>query len=372
MMLSNAQIDVTCRAHQVHPEQDVLISVIVPVHNGLLVIGRCLEALTLSTYPKFEVLVVDDCSTDATPQIVRKFGVHFLKTPRKIGPAGARNFGAKHARGGILAFIDADVVLPPEGLGIVAEAFARNPSLAAMFGSYDDEPACSTFISQYKNLMHHYVHQSSAEQASTFWAGCGALRKRIFQSVGGFDETTYTTPSVEDIALGLALSSRGYLIRLEKRLTVKHLKHWTVSSLLRSDIFGRAVPWSRLILKSRQLPRDLNLTYRSRISAVLIGMLGAIALSLWIFDSVRRHLSSSAIVAGIVTCALLLVLNCDVYRFFLRKRGPLFAARAVVVHWAYYLYSGLTFIVVAADTLLCSRLFAVPTKLFKKMTVIMR
>jgi glycosyltransferase involved in cell wall biosynthesis len=355
-MISDAQIDVTPTERDVQVERGALISVIVPVHNGLQVIGPCLEALRVSTYPNFEVLVVDDCSTDGTPQIVRNFGVQCLKTPRKIGPAGARNLGAEHGIGEILAFVDADVVLPPEGLGIMAEAFARDSSLAAVFGSYDDEPACSTFISQYKNLMHHYVHQSSSEQASTFWAGCGAVRKRIFQIVGGFDETTYTTPSVEDIGLGLELTRRGYPIRLEKQLSVKHLKQWTVFSLLQADIFGRAVPWTRLILKSGRVPRDLNLNYRSRISAVLIGLLVGIGLSLLAFSSVRRTLMSSAMFAVVVTCAVLLVLNFDVYRFFWRKRGLLFAARAVAVQWAYYLYSGLTFVLVAADALLCSRL----------------
>jgi len=344
------------REYQVHVERGVLISVIVPVHNGLQVIGRCLEALRLSTYPNFEVLVVDDCSTDATPQIVKHFRVQCLTTPRKIGPAGARNLGAKHCIGDILAFVDADVVLPPEALGIMAEAFVRDPRLAAVFGSYDDEPACRTFISQYKNLLHHYVHQSSPEQASTFWAGCGAVRKRIFQIVGGFDETTYTTSSVEDIALGLELTTRGEPIRLERRLTVKHLKQWTVSSLLRIDIFGRAVPWTRLILKSGQVPRTLNLTYRSRISAVLVGVLVGICLSLLAFASVRRNLLSSAMFGVAITSAVLLMLNCDIYRFFWRKRGLLFAARAIAVHWAYYLYSGLTFVIVAAHALLSCRL----------------
>jgi len=354
LMVSNGRIDVTSR--EVPADRGALISVIVPVHNGLQVIGRCLEAIRLSMYPNFEVLVVDDCSTDATLQIIKNFGVQCLKTPRNLGPAGARNLGAKHAIGEILVFVDADVVLPPQGLGILAEAFARDPGLGAVFGSYDDEPACRTFISQYKNLMHHHVHQSSPEQAVTFWAGCGAVRKRIFQIVGGFDETTYTSSSVEDIALGLELTTRGYPIRLEKRLTVKHLKEWTISSLLRVDIFARAVPWTRLILRSGQLPRTLNLNYRSRISALLMGLWLGIGFSLLAFANLRRSLSSSAMFGVAITCALLLVLNRDVYRFFWRKRGFSFAVKAIVVHWAYYLYSGLTFVIVAAYVLLCSRL----------------
>ena len=80
-------------------------------------------------------------------------------------------------------FVDADVVMPPGGLGLIAEDFRRDPELAAVFGSYDDTPAWTTFISQYKNLMHHYVHQTSSESAATFWAGCGAVRKTVFRGV---------------------------------------------------------------------------------------------------------------------------------------------------------------------------------------------
>src|SRR5208283_1444922 len=175
----------------------------------------------------------------------------------------------------ILAFADSDVVMPPGALGLIAEDFRRDPELAAVFGSYDDTPPWTTFISQYKNLMHHYVHQTSSESAGTFWAGCGAIRKTTFEEFGGFDAATYAVPSIEDIALGLELTRRGHKIRLDKRISVKHMKRWTVSNLLRADIRHRAVPWARLILNTRHLPRDLNLTYASRVSSLLVGLLAA-------------------------------------------------------------------------------------------------
>jgi hypothetical protein len=223
------------------------------------------------------------------------------------------------------------------------EAFSRGPKLAAVFGSYDDDPACDTFISQYKNLMHHYIHQSSSELATTFWAGCGAIRKSIFDEVGGFDDAKYTGPSIEDIALGFELTRRGYMIRLDKRLIAKHLKCWTVSSLLRADIFDRAVPWAQLILNSGHLPPDLNLSYASRISSVLVGLLTALGLALPVITSGSRHFFRPAMATVAVIGGALLFLNWDVYRFFWRKRGLWFATRSVIAHWAYYLYSGITF-----------------------------
>ena len=325
------------------------ISVIVPVHNGALVLPRCLESLSRSEYADFEVIVVDDCSTDTTPQIIERYGARYIRTPQNIGPGGARNLGAGHADGDILAFVDADVVLPPNGLCLIAEDFCGDPDLAAVFGSYDDEPAWTTFVSQYKNLMHHYVHQTSSASVATFWAGCGAVRKSAFDEFGGFDGATYTAPSIEDIALGLELARHGRRIRIDKRLTARHLKRWTVRSLLRADIFFRAVPWTRLILNSGSVPSDLNLNYASRVSSLLVGLL-ALAGLLLPFTLLHRlrGVQVPLLLAIAAIGMVLLILNREVYRFFLRKRGGWFAARAVLAHWAYYLYSGVTFFLMAA------------------------
>ena len=124
------------------------ISVIVPVHNGTHVTGRCHRGPKPLDLSNFEVIVVDDCSTDTTPQIVERYRHAIYSDPEEYGPGRARNLGSKHASGEILAFIDADVILPPEGLCLVEEAFSRDPKLAAVFGSYDDEPECDTFVSQ--------------------------------------------------------------------------------------------------------------------------------------------------------------------------------------------------------------------------------
>jgi glycosyltransferase involved in cell wall biosynthesis len=329
-------------------EGSLMISVIVPVRNGRLHLAQCLDALVRSEYPTFEVIVVDDCSTDITPQIAERYGAGYIQTSRTIGPGGARNLGSQHARGDILAFIDSDVVVPPGVLSLLAEDFLRDLGISAVFGSYDDKPAWPTFIAQYKNLMHHYVHQISSESPVTFWAGCGAIRKCVFNEIGGFDGTKYTLPSIEDIAMGLKLAQSGRRIFLDKRIQVKHLKRWTFQSVLSADILNRAVPWSQLILKTRQIPRDLNLTYSSRVSSIAVGLLsmGCIILLL-AFAGLLRIPLLPLFAAMALLVILLMVLNSDTYRFFLQKRGWWFTTRAVVFHWLYYLYSGATFFLCA-------------------------
>ncbi len=204
-------------------------------------------------------------------EISREKGARVLRTPRQSGPAEARNLGAHEAKGEILLFVDADVVVKPDTVERVAADF-ENPEIAAVFGSYDDEPAETNFISQYKNLFHRFVHQQSSSEAETFWAGCGAVRREIFLAVDGFNAERYPRPAIEDIELGYRLRAKGYRILLDKQLHAKHLKRWTLKSMLHADIFCRAIPWSTLILENQNMVNDLNLQTTDRISAGLLAL----------------------------------------------------------------------------------------------------
>jgi GT2 family glycosyltransferase len=155
----------------------------------------------------------------------------------------------------------------PDTLGRIKTYLENAPEVAALFGSYDADPSGPGLVSRYKNLLHHYIHQHGLTEASTFWAGCGAVRLNVFMAIGGFDES-YLSAAIEDIELGARLRRGGYRIRLCPDIQVTHLKHWTFVSLLSADIFHRAVPWSRLILRQGDWPWDLNVDARSRLSAL--------------------------------------------------------------------------------------------------------
>jgi len=323
----------------------IRLTVIVPVRNGALQLPRCLDALCNAAYDNYEVIVVDDGSTEQTMEIARRFGLEPLSTGQTMGPGGARNLGARRATGQVLVFVDADVVIAPNVLGLIARDFQRDAELGAVFGSYDDAPAWNDFLSQYKNLMHHYVHQVSSEQAVTFWAGCGAIRKDVFEKYGGYNAEKYRLPSIEDIELGYRMTQGGERILLDKEIQAKHLKRWTWRGLLRADIFYRAIPWTRLILTTRNLPRDLNLTLGARLSASLVGLLLVSLLALAAGAAgVSFGVPLAALAAvPVALIVVLLALNWPVYAWFARKRGVWFATRAVPAHWFYYFYSAAVF-----------------------------
>lgn len=318
------------------PSQGIKLSIIIPVHNGGEDFRRCIERAASAVSAECEIIVVADGESDGSWKIAGEYGARTLVLPETRGPAGARNSGAGEAKGEILFFVDADVVVKPETVRQVLAVFDEDPGIAALFGSYDDAPAAGNFLSQYKNLLHHFVHQTSRENAATFWSGCGAVRRDVFRAMGGFDEE-YQRPSIEDVELGYRLKKAGYRIRLVKEIQVKHLKRWGVRSLLRADIFCRALPWTALILREGKLLNDLNLTVSSRISTVSVYLL-----LLSLAASVRFPLLlSSALVCSIV----LLALNRDLYRFFRKKRGIAFAVSVLPWHWLYFLYSGLAFFI---------------------------
>ena len=196
------------------------------------------------------------------------------------GPGRARNRGAEKASGDILLFVDSDVETPPDLIAKVVEVFTDRPDLAAAIGSYDDAPGDPGFLSQYRNLLHHFVHQNGRESASTFWAGCGAIRRPVFFDANGFDES-YTEPSIEDIELGARLVRAGHPIRLVKDFQVKHLKTWRLGNMLSTDLWRRAVPWTELMLGEAGILNDLNVKTRDRFSVALAFVLLAALAGAW-------------------------------------------------------------------------------------------
>lgn len=324
------------------------VSVIVPVHNGEVTIARCLTALSQTPAGLSEVIVIDDRSTDGTAAIAGSLGARVIANPSGRGPAAARNAGAQAARGDILLFVDADVEVQPRTVVEMLEHLDRHPDVAAVFGSYDDDPAHPNFASQYRNLLHHFIHQTSERRSASFWAGCGAIRRGVFLGAGGFDAERYPRPATEDIELGLRLARSGHVVHLAREIQVKHLKAWTALSMMKSDIFDRAVPWSQLILSGGSMPADLNLRWSHRLSAVLSALL--LATLTFLALGHRFFYGVPAAAAAIVATALLLIqllpLDGRFYRFLLERRGALFVLRVLPVHLLYYFYSGVTFCVV--------------------------
>jgi GT2 family glycosyltransferase len=282
------------------------LSVVVPATNRPPTLERCLAAVGRAAEPADEVIVVDNALGP--------------------GPAAARNAGAERATGDVLVFVDADVLPHADAFQRIRDAFAADPQLVAIFGSYDDVPEAPDVVSGFRNLLHHHVHQQAAGPAETFWAGLGAVRREDFLRAGGFDAVRYRVPSVEDIELGMRLASNGARLELDGDLQGTHLKAWSLGEMVRTDFSRRAVPWVELLLREGRVPSTLNLGWRHRLSAAASLMLAA---SL----AARKPRRAAGAAVGLIA------LNHSLYALLLRRRGPAAAAGGVALHVLHHLTS---------------------------------
>lgn len=305
------------------------LSLIIPVHNAAATLTACLDAVRQSNYTG-EVIVVDDGSTDASMAIAERYPYNIIRLEKNLGAAGARNVGARVAHGDILFFLDSDIAMERDTIARIQALFAAEPTLTALFGSYQKNTVPTNFASVYKNLLHHYTHQISSSDAATFCSGYGAIRREVFLALGGFDAKQR---ALEDIEFGYRLHQAGYRVRLVKDLQFTHLKTYTLASLVRSDVRDRAIPWTRLMLEKHMFRNDLN-TKSNNVASVVVAFLillfplwgWFLPFGLWVFAAL---------------IALFLALNLDFLAFVTRTRGIGFGLEAAVMNWFFYIYSGL-------------------------------
>lgn len=282
-----------------------------------------------------EIIVVDDSSTDDTASIAAGMGARVIPSGGRLGPGAARNQAAQQATGDTLWFVDADVVVHDDAVTYLVDGFSE-AGIVAVFGSYDDRPAARNFLSQYKNLVHHYYHHRGRKEATTFWSGCGAVRKDAFLQAGGFDVERYTRPSIEDIELGYRLREAGGRILLIPEFQSTHLKEWRFINLIHTEVFRRAIPWSRLMFEQPEMGSDLNVSSSERMRA---GLAGLVFISLVIA------------VAGLIpwwTVVILLggaaAMNTGLLSLFYQRKGFAFAVMGFLFHQLYYLYSSAAYV----------------------------
>ena len=316
------------------------LSVLVPVLNGRDLLPRSLGALLESDLRRedWELVVVDDGSTDGSGEWASEVADCVVTVPGgPKGPGFARNLGAQNARGDVIVLIDADVCVHPDTLRRFRERFSEADDVGAVFGAYDEVPASLDFLSQYRNLYHRYVHLRGAGEAETFWAGCGAIRRELFLSLGGFDTARYPRPQIEDIELGYRIRGAGYRIVLDPKIEATHLKRWTLKGIVRTDLLDRGVPWMRLLLENgadRSRDATLNVGGTEKLKTALMGVA-----CLFLAGGLML-LEPRAAAAALLPLAVVVLLTLPTYIWFARVRGLWFALRVVPMSLLYYLISG--------------------------------
>ena len=243
------------------------LTVIIPVYNDRENLLQCLDALDTSDLDSYELIVVDDGSTDGSEKVAQNRVDTWLTMQSNQGQAAARNLGAQKANADWLFFLDADITVETDTLSKIIRAIEQNPEFSAPFCSHQPDTPARNFLYRYRNILHHYTHQVSNTEAATFCGGFGAIKKDVFLGCGGFDPDRRF---MEDVDLGYRLHQAGHRIRLCADIQLTHLKQYSLAGLIRSDVLQRAVPWTHVMLNRKVFRNDLNTSSNNILSLVLV------------------------------------------------------------------------------------------------------
>jgi glycosyltransferase involved in cell wall biosynthesis len=232
------------------------LSVIIPVRNGGAYLETCLRAVFRSSFKQFEVIVVDDHSTDSSPEIARRFPCTIVTLEGKGGANAARNFGATAASGQVLVFLDADVRISRDSLTLIAEIILEREA-DAVVGLYTARHRHESFVSQYKNLWVRYSYLKSPPAIDWLFGAISGIRRDAFEAVGGFNESLMARHGNDDIELGKRMALSNLRIYLSQDLEVEHLKNYTLGSFIRNE-YERSRGFARLAARLGETGRAVS------------------------------------------------------------------------------------------------------------------
>ena len=315
------------------------IAAIIPAYNSARTLAVCLDAIGKGSCKPQEIWVFDDASNDDTASIALKAGAKLIQSPggKTLGPAAGRSIVANMTAMPVLLFIDSDVEVHEDAIATLAQALEKNPETVAAFGSYDNRPACHRHAATYANLRHHHFHQISPPDAMTFWTGFGAIRRDVFIAINGFDQN-FRTPSIEDIELGTRVAALGKKIRLVPAAQAKHYKDWTLLELWKTDVFQRALPWSKLLCNGKIDRQALNTCTEEKINVLT-------AHAIWV-SAICWSAEMLPLYALTAIACFYAFMNRKIYALFWHRGGPLFVASGILLHWFYHIYASITFMTV--------------------------
>ncbi len=198
-----------------------LVSVIIPTFNRAHFLKEALSSVMAQTYRPLEVIVVDDGSTDKTPQVVSGYPVKYIKGPRR-GVAAARNRGIRASRGELIAFLDSDDLWLPEKVASQVRFFKENPGALAVQTE-------EIWLRKGRRVNPRRRHRKPSghffdralELCLVSPSGI-MLRREVFEEIGLFDEEFFVC---EDYELWLRLLSRYPVFLIEKPLVIKRGGH---------------------------------------------------------------------------------------------------------------------------------------------------
>jgi glycosyltransferase involved in cell wall biosynthesis len=256
-----------------HARAAIRVSTIIPVYNGAATIARAIDSALAQDFEGQEIIVVNDGSTDDTAEALAQYGdqIRVVNKPNG-GAASARNTGIAIAKGEFVAFLDADDIWLPGHLKALIEPLMRQPVAALAFGDFEtcDEDGNQIYSSVFAADPQRACAPSLEEMLSGFFTilpSAVAVRRRSFDSAGGFDEG-FKKAAWEDFHFWLLLREHGPFIPVREIIT-HHID--SLNAIPEKYLPGRKrfkkLVWSRFGKRSRNLIKEVDLYFATRFFA---------------------------------------------------------------------------------------------------------
>lgn len=212
-------------------EHSVKVSVVVPVYNGGRGISATIEHVIKQSLVPWEIIVVDDGSTDHTPEVLRGFGDKIIVLRKENGgPAAARNCGIRAASGDFVAFTDSDAFPDREWLANLLKGF-DTPRVAGVGGVVNG--INTGILPEYADIKRFYDPGRDGEGVSYLVTCNACFRRDVLVEAGLFDER-FRKPGAEDAELCVRIKALGYEFRAVGDAVVLH-HHKSIKNLLRAQ-----------------------------------------------------------------------------------------------------------------------------------------
>lgn len=310
-----------------------LISIIIPVKNRGHTIVETLKSIKFQTYKNFELIIVDDVSSDDSIKVIKNFSkknklkCKVVQLKESSGASKARNVGAANAKGEVLVFTDSDIVLFKDALKKGIEYRNKNPNVSAFFGTFTTSLRFKNFLSQYKHLYLCYLYSKQGEERSTLDTSLSFIDKKLFDKFK-FDDNLKIS---EDAELAMRMIKEGHVIKQSKDIEMEHIKHYSIKSFIYSE-FMRGKRFSRLLLKSifnDRVKSGKKTFYLKPINFYLnVGIFPFLVLFLFL-SLIFKHLF--LLLLSTATFLLLIVLNLEFWNYLRKQNGWLFGTKSIFI-----------------------------------------
>lgn len=302
------------------------VSIIIPTYNQAKNLNQLLSSLVSLAPKDWEIIVIDDASTDNTPEITKKFPVKYHRFTKNQGPAKARNTGAKLAQGEIFVFFDADVLPFKNTLKEALRFFEKDPKISAVSGMWAKTQETNSFFPQYKALRDWSYFFNEAEKKGVYYftPRVAAIKKSVFFKAGGFN-TQYKKADMEDLEFGFRLE-KITPIHFSPKFLVKHQFKGAFVQI--KNYFKRTYYFLELFSVYRQFCRTVS-TPKEALAVLLAAFSFFILISGFFYQPILLSLP--------LVLAIYLYQERRFLSFFYSEKGLLFTLKALFFNYLLHL-----------------------------------